>query len=180
VSTNWQLYGSLEDGGSNFVGVSPTTDGGSLPNYVLEAGGLLRQTLADLVDDLAHAAGTLAFVYGDPANNGRYIKSGPAGSGEWVYIQDFNIGSSDDTNRDVAADYIVEPGVGYVRVDCTAGDVRITFAANDALLATKCRFRKKDSSTNAMLISDGVSIIHTENSNNAVGYRRAFGELVRI
>jgi hypothetical protein len=58
-----------------------------VPPFVIEAGGLLRKTRADLVSDLQHDDGTIAFVYGDSSdpNNGIYLKSGDPGTGQWFF-----------------------------------------------------------------------------------------------
>jgi len=54
------------------------------------AAGLAYATLAAINADLAHAASTLAIVYGDStaANNGTYVKAGGSGVGSWSRIGD--------------------------------------------------------------------------------------------
>jgi hypothetical protein len=49
---------------------------------------VIKQTRALLNDDLAHAADSIAIVYGDPvtANNDLYLKSGASGAGSWTLI----------------------------------------------------------------------------------------------
>lgn len=56
--------------------------------YSSGAGSIAKQTLAQLNADLAKAADTTAWVYGDAdvGNNGIYRKTGAPGSGSWVRI----------------------------------------------------------------------------------------------
>lgn len=74
--------------GTSWVISSPQSDGGTLPPFVVEASGLMRQTRADLISDLAHENGTLAFVFGDDDafNNGIWLKYDIPGFGGWNLV----------------------------------------------------------------------------------------------
>lgn len=52
---------------------------------------VIKTTKALLNADLAHAAGTIAIVWGDAteANNGLYLKSGASGSGSWTWQREY-------------------------------------------------------------------------------------------
>lgn len=76
--------------GVNQVNKDDVVTWGSYLESAVGQVGLGYATLALLNVDLAHAAGTLAFVYNDStaAYNGLYQKSGGSGSGTWTRIGD--------------------------------------------------------------------------------------------
>lgn len=153
---------------TNWVVASPTTEGSSLPPYVIEAGGLLRQTRALLYSDLLHSDGTLAFVYGDPTDsyNAIYIKRGPSGSGSWVFtlslallLQIGSGGVPTGTSRTVTANSPVEDrsvtvadANGVIFVDGAFGAFDMTFDPN-LQPGMGVHFSKDDSSDNLNAIN---------------------------
>src|SRR6478609_3848542 len=147
---------------TNWVTVGPLTDGGSLPPYVIEAGGLLRQTLAQLDGDLNHADGTLAFVYADPQNNGKYIKAGETGTGSWVFVPDFTQGNSIQKTSitGIVGAYTVVPNDDFcIRgFDTTTQDGVITFNPADPTIrnATQVWFYKNSANHDLYLTTDGI------------------------
>lgn len=146
---------------TSWVVVGPLTDGGSLPPYVEEAGGLLRQTLALLDGDLAHADGTLAFVYADGNNNGNYIKSGATGFGTWVLQSTFSVSPINSNNlTGLTAPYTVTAADAfcYREFDTSTADRFVIFNPADITIpdAMEVYFRKNSENHILYITTDGT------------------------
>jgi len=99
--------------------------------------GLGYSTLALLNGDLAHGAGTLAFVYNDTtaAYNGLYQKSGASGSGTWTRIGDLPnsvvvlsvTGGTGDAIIATAIENPIVPGAKLYILVPTAANTTATF-----------------------------------------------------
>lgn len=107
---------------------SPDSDGGSLPQYVLEQGGLLYSTKARMDADLDHDEPSLALVYADPDEtlNGTYIKSGATGEGSWAGIETLSLAT------------VTPAGVSATTYTLSTADKgkSITFTADTAVAVT--------------------------------------------
>lgn len=155
---------------AQWVQVGPLTDLGSLPPYVVEAGGLLRQTLSQLNGDIAHADGTLAFVYADPGNNGNYIKAGATGTGSWVLQSAFGGGGPFASNNitGITTLYTVTAADAYCyrEFDTSAADQYVKFDPANATIpdTTEVAFRKTSTAHALYITTDGTlgTVLHNE------------------
>jgi hypothetical protein len=84
-----------------------------------------------------------------------------------------------DNDAFKSASYTVEPGVGYVEMDCNDGATKtVIYHPADATLRKSCLFRKK-SDLGALVISDGAGNTFTINGSDVVLVRRAGSSLVK-
>lgn len=96
-----------------------------------------------------------------------------------------NVLYPNDNDVFVNTDYTVEPGVGYVGADCTAGGgvtLTITYTASDDTLNKKCTFQKVDSTglpsdLGTIVLADGVGNSVEINGSDTQQYRRVGGFL---
>lgn len=170
---------------AQWVQVGPLTDGGTLPPYVIEAGGLLRQTLASLNGDLAHASGTLAFVYADGNNNGKYVKSGSTGQGVWNRSDDFTITQISSNNlTGISTLYTVTAADAYCyrEFDTSAADQFVKFDPADTSIpdTTEVAFRKTSANHILYITTDGTlaTQLHAEQTLKKFTVRKVGTTLV--
>jgi hypothetical protein len=90
-------------------------------------------TKAALDADLAHAAGTMAMVFGDPVatNNGYYQKSGASGAGAWTRVKDLDDsvilltptgGTANAIVASAAPEWPAQPGRKLFKMTPTSGN----------------------------------------------------------
>lgn len=112
---------------------------------------ITKDTRAHLNADLAHAADTVAFVYGDadPDNNEYYLKTGGPGAGAWTRLDILH-----DSFESIIAD-LIQPLVDEATA---AGEAAVQYQLSSGDLAAASVFRMSNGGGAVVLVEDGKEV----------------------